>query len=78
MRVLAHWFGDDSCILVRRDGGPLSMVVVNTELTAPLFPFRLVTDADRSRVALRHISGTLLTAAPEGRVVHDHRDVPEC
>ena len=76
-RVLAHWFGEDSCILSRRDGGALSIAVANTELVVPLLPFRLVTDADRSRVALRHIAGTLLTAVPDGRVVHDRRAIAD-
>ncbi len=70
-RVLAHWHGEDSCVLTRRDGGPLSVAVAGADLTAPLLPCRLITDADRSRVAFRHIEGPLLTALPDGQVMHD-------
>ncbi len=70
-RVLAHWFGEDSCVLTRRDGGPLSVAIDGADLTAPLLPCRLVTDADRSRVALRHVAGPLVTALPGGGVMHD-------
>ncbi len=76
-RVLAHWHGEDSCVLTRRDGGPLSIAIEGADLTAPLLPCRLVTDADRSRVAFRHIEGPLLTALPDGHVMHDRTAIAD-
>jgi acetyltransferase-like isoleucine patch superfamily enzyme len=74
-QVLAQWYGEDACVLTRRDGGPLKFIA--SDSPQPLLPARLVTDADRSRVAFRHVDGPLITALPDGRVMHDREQIAD-
>ena len=73
-RVLAHWQGEDACVLTRRDGGRLSITGARA---AVLLPCRLISDEDRSRVAFRPLGGALLTASPDGRIVNDQVQIAD-
>ena len=73
-RVLAHWQGEDACVLARRDGGRLSITGARA---AVLIPCRLISDEDRSRVAFRPLQGALLTATPDGGIVNDQTQIAD-
>ena len=76
-QVVALRHGEDGCVLVRRDSGPLA-IGVSTDAVAKgtLIPFRLVAIDGPAQVGLCGADAHVLTAIPDdGLVVQDRNEI---